>query len=123
MKRNFKMSLEVKIEELTKAILELNLNIAKIGTVTGVEAPKKVNEGVSLPKDEKVAEEPEKAPAKKRATKAKVTVTLEELKDLAAKRAKVSGRDKTRAIIGEYGEKLSEVKPEDYEALAEKLGL
>lgn len=79
-------------------------------TETKVEAPKKENEGVDKGEPEK---EPEEAPS----------VTLAELKNLAKAKADADGRDAVKQIIAKYGGKLSDVKAEDYEALAAELSV
>lgn len=111
------MSLEQKIEELTKAIVELNSNIAKIGTETVVEATK---EEEVVPKPTPA---PKKAPTPKKKPEPKQEITLADLKDSAAKAVdRLNGdRAKVKEIISEFAGKLADVKPEDFGKLYKKL--
>lgn len=80
--------------------------------------PKEEKTTPSIPKEEKAAEKPKKAPVKKAGK-----TTLADLKELAKNKVAVSGRDKVKAIIAEFAEKLAEVAEKDYAELAEKLAI
>lgn len=113
------MSLEVKIEELTKVIIELNSNIAKIINSSRVED---TNEAKVIPEPTKEVKEVSE-PNIEVEPEEELKVSLDELKELAKERAKVSGREKTKAIISEHGkaDKLTDVELKYYNNLAEKL--
>ena len=85
------------------------------------EEPKVKKTTPSIPKEEKAAEEPKKTPAKK--APKEVKVTLADLKELAKQKVISVGREKVKAIIAEFADKLAEVKESDYVELAEKLAV
>lgn len=77
---------------------------------------------IPLEDTKKVSEGDDKAKAKKPAPRAKkVTITLASLKELAKEVVEISDRESVKAIINEFGEKLTDVAESDYEALVDKL--
>lgn len=119
------MSLEVKIEELTKQVAELTSVIAKIIILSGVEATKNEKATPSIPEVKKEVVEPEKEPEpKKTARKVKEPVekvTLGDLKESAKSAVERSSREEVKKCISKYADKLSDVNESDYVELNESL--
>jgi hypothetical protein len=119
------MSLEVKIEELTKQVAELTSVIAKIINLNGVEATKNEKTTPSIPEPEKEVVEPEKEPEPKKVTRkvkeAVEKVTLGDLKESAKNAVERSSREAVKACISKFADKLSDVKESDYVELNESL--
>jgi hypothetical protein len=70
------------------------------------------------------APEPSDAPVKKATRTKKASpkkVTLQEVKDLAKNMVTKTSREDVKKVISEFGEKLTEVKESDYDALVAKL--
>lgn len=122
------MKLNLEITSIEDAKTAISLLTAYCGGVVTAEVI--VNKGVEsdgsgnlVGKSKEEAEEKEeKAPAKKRTTKAKApTFTKESVTELAKAAVAESDRVAVKAIIAKYGTKISEVDEADYEALSADL--
>ena len=124
-----KVTIEINTEDKSTIIAGLSL-LAHLNTDT-VEAPepkKTVKTPKATPKTKKAPEKPEtpvETPTKEDTPKEEVKqegITLSNLKDRAKDKAQSAGREKVKACIGEFAQKLTEVDEADYGKLYKKLG-
>ena len=110
------MSLEQKIEELTVQVATLTQVISNLSGELAPVEPKGTSGRVTQPEEVETSPEPAEEEKPKRKPRAK-KITLAELKDLAKDKVTKTDRITVKNCIGKYGEKLTEVKESDYEAL------
>jgi hypothetical protein len=115
------MSLELKIEELTKQIVELNATIAKIINPMVVETTKEEKTTPTIPEVETEVVEPPKVKVVKAKKEVITSLTLTELKDSAKNAVGRSSREKVKECISKYADKLSDVAEADYTKLYNEL--
>jgi len=118
-----KISIEIDTQNksnVAEVITYLGTFLGSADSVTekAVEAPKKKKVTPSKAKEEKAVEAPvEEKPKTEKAGK----VTLEMVKSSAQNAVQRTDRIKVKEVIGEYANKLAEVKPSDFEDLYIKL--